>query len=200
MSFSRKSPRLSQHDVVQAAIYCLEKEGEKSLGVNRIARELGIKPPSVYNHVKGNTELYRLVAIEGNRLLGQHFQKHLPQGKNVQEQLFEMAIAFRGFIHQHPHLYLVMTNTVLEQDDPDFVTVQKETIGVFLKVLSPLKLDETEQIHFVRALRAAVHGFSILEVKKQFGMPFEIEESFKYLVDSIIVTLVKKHQHQSIHF
>jgi len=194
MSFSRKSPRLTQDDVVQAAVYCLEKEGEKSLGVNRIARELGIKPPSVYNHVKGNTELYRLVAIEGSRLLGLHFQKNVPKGKNVQEQLFDLAAAFRGFIHEHPHLYLVMTNTVLEQNDPDFAPVQKITIGLFLKVLSPLNLSETEEIHFVRALRAAIHGFCVLEVKHQFGMPYEIADSFKYLIASIVETLIKKHQ------
>lgn len=50
--------------VVEAAIACLEAEGESALGVNRVARALGIKPPSIYKHIDGNAALRRCVALE----------------------------------------------------------------------------------------------------------------------------------------
>lgn len=39
-----KEKSLTQRDVVEAAIACVEAEGEAALGVNRVARELGITP------------------------------------------------------------------------------------------------------------------------------------------------------------
>lgn len=43
--------------VIAAAIACLEQEGESALGVNRVARELNIKPPAIYKHLDGNAGL-----------------------------------------------------------------------------------------------------------------------------------------------
>lgn len=43
-----KENSLTKQDVIAAAIACLEKEGESALGVNRVARELNIKPPAIY--------------------------------------------------------------------------------------------------------------------------------------------------------
>lgn len=57
-----KENSLSQQDVVAAAISCLDKQGETALGVNRVARELGIKPPA-YKHLDGNVGLRRAVAL-----------------------------------------------------------------------------------------------------------------------------------------
>lgn len=58
-----KENSLTQQDVVEAAIVCIEKEGETALGVNRVARELGIKPPAIYKHFNGNAELRKAVAL-----------------------------------------------------------------------------------------------------------------------------------------
>ena len=52
-----KENSLNPQDVIEAAISCLDKEGESALGVNRVARELGIIPPAIYKHLNGNAEL-----------------------------------------------------------------------------------------------------------------------------------------------
>ena len=49
--------------MINAAIACLDREGESALGVNRVARELGIKPPAIYKHLDGNPALKRAVAL-----------------------------------------------------------------------------------------------------------------------------------------
>lgn len=57
-----KENSLTKQDVIAAAIACLEKEGESALGVNRVARELNIKPPAIYKHLEKNAGLRRAVA------------------------------------------------------------------------------------------------------------------------------------------
>ncbi len=58
-----KENSLTKQDVIAAAIACLDQEGESALGVNRVARELNIKPPAIYKHLEGNAGLQRAVAL-----------------------------------------------------------------------------------------------------------------------------------------
>lgn len=58
-----KEKSLTRQDVINARLACLDKEGESALGVNRVAKELGIKPPAIYKHLDGNTGLRRAVAL-----------------------------------------------------------------------------------------------------------------------------------------
>jgi hypothetical protein len=41
-------------------------------------------------------------------------------------------------------------------------------------------------LHAVRGLRSLVHGFATLEVAGGFGMPLDIDESFRRLVELLI--------------
>jgi AcrR family transcriptional regulator len=74
-----KGPTLTQKDIVDAAIAVLQKDGAAALGVNRVARELGIQPPSLYNHVAGNEGLFRLVALAGWQRFLEYAQRDLAQ-------------------------------------------------------------------------------------------------------------------------
>lgn len=56
---------LSTASVVDGAMRVVDSEGPGALGFNRVARELGIKPPSLYNHVADAGDLRRRVAIRG---------------------------------------------------------------------------------------------------------------------------------------
>jgi AcrR family transcriptional regulator len=58
-----KANSLTKQDVIAAAIVCLDREGEAALGVNPVARELGIKPPAIYKHLDGKAGLRRAVAL-----------------------------------------------------------------------------------------------------------------------------------------
>ena len=63
MGRPKKENSLTPQDVIHAAVVCVQKEGLSALGVNRVARELGIKPPAIYKHIDGNASLRKAVAI-----------------------------------------------------------------------------------------------------------------------------------------
>jgi AcrR family transcriptional regulator len=63
MGHPLKENSLTSQDVIKAAIDCLDQEGSSALGVNRVARALGIKPPAIYKHLDGNAGLTRAVAL-----------------------------------------------------------------------------------------------------------------------------------------
>jgi len=44
----------------------------------------------------------------------------------------------------------------------------------------------------VRAVRAALHGFVVLELDGGFGLPDDVDQSFRFLVDALIRSLTAR--------
>ena len=114
-----KEKSLTPQDVVNAAIACLDKEGESAIGVNRVARELGIKPPAIYKHLDGNAALRRAVALA-------IWQQFLALGREKTAGLSEPDAllgadgrATRDFARPHPARYRVMIQFQLQPTDPE---------------------------------------------------------------------------------
>lgn len=172
--------------MVDAAVALVEREGPQALGFNRVAQELGIKPPSLYNHVANYDDLRRAVAIAGwCRLRDDLAIGAVPGAEGVRR----LADAFRAFVHAHPALYQVMATTLIPQAEATFQPVAAEVMALFADVLAPFGSTGEALVHAVRGLRAALHGFVLLELAGQFGMPASVDESFRYLVASLIAGL-----------
>ena len=52
-----KNPLLSRDVILRAALRIVDEHGPDALSTNRIAAELGVKGPSLYNHVAGRGEI-----------------------------------------------------------------------------------------------------------------------------------------------
>lgn len=97
-----KANSLTQQDVIAAAIACLDQEGKSALGVNRVARELGIKLPTIYKNLDGNAGLRRAVALT---IWRNYLTKCRQQTEGIADpqELFRVsAHATRNFARSHP--------------------------------------------------------------------------------------------------
>ncbi|NIR40831.1 MAG: TetR family transcriptional regulator, partial [Actinobacteria bacterium] len=56
---------LTPDRVAEAAAALIDTEGENALTLGRLADELGVKAPSLYNHVEGIGDLRRRIAMRG---------------------------------------------------------------------------------------------------------------------------------------
>lgn len=188
----RKGPAFKQSHVIEAAIQCIEEKGAEVLGVNAVARQMGIKPPSLYNHVKGNQDLQRLVAIEGWRRLGAFVLDGDEAEMEPQEALLRFAQRFREFAHENKALYRVVSTTSLDPEDPDFVPVSAVNLGALHRMLVGMKLPEEDVVHAIRFCRAAIEGFVQLELSGQFRMGVSREDSFRWVLQGVLDAVLAK--------
>src|SRR6202007_1548560 len=61
---------LDTDKVLRAAIELADEEGLERATFARLAARLGVRAPSLYNHVDGRAELLRLITLRGLRGLG----------------------------------------------------------------------------------------------------------------------------------
>ena len=182
----RRGPALSRAQVIDAAIRCIEAEGPEALGVSRVARELDIKPPSLYNHIGKGDDLTRAVIIEGNRRLLAALQTAVAGVVSPTEQLTAIALHTRRWARENRHLYAVMSMLPPDNDHPEFVVILTALLDLFRRPLGQLGLAEDAHLHAIRGLRAAMHGFLLLENSGQFALNTASEDSYRWLVASLL--------------
>jgi AcrR family transcriptional regulator len=179
--------RLDRERVVRAAADLVNAEGAAALTINRLAQELGIQPPSLYNHIDGLADLQRALALFSTRALGERITAAVI-GKSGPAGVMAMAEAYRGYIREFPGLYLASLRASgnLDTPDPELKAAEESAVRVTLALMDAFGLSGADAIHAVRGLRSAVHGFATLEAAGGFGIPLDLDESFRRLIGIVI--------------
>ena len=193
------SPRsnLTKETVVQAAAELLNSEGPDSLSLNHLAEKLGIRTPSLYNHVDGLPGLMRELSLLNARNLAERLSD-AAIGQSGPGLVMSVMQAFRSYIKEFTGLYLstLRVSGMQEDADPRLQQEEARSVKVGMAVMASFGLQGEAAIHAVRAFRSMVHGFATLEVYGGFGMPLDLDESFARLVDLFIAGLQKQSEEQ----
>jgi len=184
---------LSRDVVVEAAAAIADEEGLEALSLSTLASKLGIRTPSLYNHVAGLEALRRELALLGLRELGRRIGR-AAIGKTTDEAIFAIAHAYRDFVKERPGLYAatVRSSRLSYPDDPDFEAAEREAFEAVLAVLASYGLRGEDAVHAARGLRSVAHGFATLEVAGGFGIPLDLDESFDRLLRAFVAGLRKR--------
>lgn len=184
--------RLDRGAVLQAAADLADAEGLEQLTLARLAERLGIRTPSLYNHVASLAGLRRDLALRGVGELNTRLTRAV-MGKAADEAVAALAQAYRSFAKAHPALYAASVRAP-DADDQEWQRAAQEVVEVVAAVLALYGFRGDAAIHAIRGLRSALHGFVTLETSGGFGIPLDLDESFRRLVQIIIRGL---HQRQS---
>jgi AcrR family transcriptional regulator len=173
--------------VVGAAAALADAEGLDRLTLARLADRLGIRPPSLYAHIGGLADLRRRLADRGARELGTALRS-AAMGRARGEALVAIADAYRAYALAHPGSYAALQLAPEVRDSE----AARELVEVVVAVLRGYGLDGDDAVHAVRVIRAALHGFVMLETGAGFGMPLDLDESYARLVATLDRGLVAR--------
>ena len=176
---------ITLEDVVEAAAAIADRDGLEAATLTAVAGELGIKTPSLYNHLEGLSGLRRLLAIHGSKLLLKTFEEAIGDLEGT-EALRSIARADREFARDHRGLYDSFLPAPKPDEDTELYEAMAEPVFLVAHVLLDMGIPQSEAIHLIRALRALLHGFLDLEAREGFGMPVGIDASFDVAVELII--------------
>jgi AcrR family transcriptional regulator len=173
--------------VVQTAANLADEMGIEGVNLSVLAEKLGVRTPTLYHYVSGLAGLQRAVALHGLELLRDRLGE-VAMGRSGDEAVLAAMTAYRNFVKAHPGVYMA-TVRAAPQDDAEWQMRSQQVLDVVLRVLSAYKLDDEEALHAVRLLRSVLHGFTSLEQDGGFGIPLEIEETFKRLQQMFLTYL-----------
>lgn len=172
--------------MVEAAVGIVQQEGVDALGISSVARALGIRPASMYNHIESGEALMRAVSDEGNRRILEALKSAVHGVVEPREQLRRLAHGARDWALGNAGLYRVMARVEPDGSDANIPAGARELLGLFDRPLGELGVAQDQRVHGIRTLRASIHGFVLLETSGQFQFSDDVQESFRWSVENSI--------------
>lgn len=173
--------KISKDVIVRGATALIEEEGYTNFTLHELAFRLGVKPSSLYNHMRSMEDLKAAIskcAIEKMKVSVQNAK----EGKNGKESIIATAIALRTFAHKNRELY----KTVFSFENPEGSMELADLIDADSAFFT---LTHDESVHFARAFCSSVFGFIMLENAGYFPHTAATDTSFIAMIALLISSL-----------
>lgn len=177
--------------ILNAAADLAEEKGLENVSLLQVSEKLGIKSPSLYNHLSGLKELSSGIAkLAISRL--EDTIRSAAVGRSKKDALMAVALAYRKYAKENPELYKAILRFP-DYKDSRIKEAGHAVVRILYQVMEPYHYSKEETIHFVRGFRSVLHGFVSLEEAGFFqSAEADVDESFKLLVLRLISTLTEK--------
>jgi AcrR family transcriptional regulator len=175
---------LSGETVTEAAAAIVDRDGVEALSMSRLARQLGVRPPSLYNHVDGLEALVRRVGLAALADLAEPCREAL-MNRTGREAVHAFALAYRRWALAHPGTYPL--TQVARPGDTEWEAAGRRLLDPLRTLLGGDSDDPEEWVHAARALRSAVHGFVTLELMGGFGLEVSTDASFSRMIEAVSI-------------
>jgi AcrR family transcriptional regulator len=144
----------------RSAMAIADERGLDAVTMTSVATHLGVRPPSLYGHVKDRTALLDRLSVYALARLADDLAAALA-GRSGREALAAFADAHRRFALRSPGLWLALQRPL----PPEIVAVSegRRISQLAAATLRAYPVPDGDMVHAIRFLGATVNGFLALE-------------------------------------
>lgn len=135
----------------------LENVGIDRFSLRELSRRLGIKPASLYNHIRGIEEIYKYLSKRASDGMKNTLLEAM-KDKPADEAFVAGAFAYRRFAEQNHELYLVLIRARSSKDE-ETIKLGFESFAPIRELIKSYGIPKEKFLHFIRSFRAFLHGF-----------------------------------------
>jgi AcrR family transcriptional regulator len=170
--------------VTEAGAALADEVGLDQVSMGMLAERLGVRTPSLYKHVENLADLTHRIGVLAMVELGDAIGE-ATQGRAGRDALVAAAQAMRTFVKEHPGRYAAGNVARPTGPDDPLDPAAARVLASLSAVLHGYALGPDEEIHALRTIRSALHGFATLEVSGGFRIDTDVDASFTWMVELI---------------
>lgn len=169
--------------VVAAAADLADRDGYDQVTISAVARDLGVRPASLYGHVRDiaalRSGIHRLALDE----LGEAVVAEVA-GRSGREALAGLAAAHRDYATRRPGAWAALQRPA---DDETAASPEAARVASLIAaVIRGYRLPESDTVHAVRLVGATITGFVALTDARSFAHRSEsVDASWRHAVDAL---------------
>ncbi|WP_250007647.1 TetR/AcrR family transcriptional regulator [Actinoplanes sp. M2I2] len=175
--------RLTPLSVTEAGAALIDEIGFENLSMGLLAERLGVKTPALYKHITSQADLVHRIAVRAMAQFADAIRDAI-QGRAGSDALAAGAQAMRTYVLEHPGQYAAAdaaSSRPTGPDDPIIPAVER-VVASWAAMLRGYHLDSGQEIHALRMLRSALHGFSTQEAAGGFQIDASVDDSFTWMI------------------
>jgi AcrR family transcriptional regulator len=186
MATRQTRPRLDRAQVLVAAEAIVDEHGWDELTMARLAAALGIKVPSLYNHVPNLDAVRGELQVRTMEMLAAELQR-AAMGRTGRDGLVELATVHRAFARRHPGRYEGATRAPIDRE-----AFSRASVGANAALLAVMRTEGRQgQDALVAELAvfASFHGFVLLESSGLLDGTVDMDQLFERVVDAATASM-----------
>ena len=175
---------LSKEEIIEKAAELANEKGLQYLTVTTLSDYLGIKKPSLYNHVKTIDDVHRKLMIYGWKKVSEEVVAGI-DSDDPKENIANFGRAFHKFALENPGIFEAMLwyNKYL---DESLLEATEGLYSFFFRQTDSMGIERDVANHLLRTYRAFLEGFVMLQIHNSFGNPISIDESLEISMNVLI--------------
>lgn len=175
--------RLDREQVLAAAEALVDRDGWRALTMTALAGELGVKVPSLYNHVPNLEALRGELQNRTLRDIGRLLDRKA-MGRTGDAAMRALALEFRRFALEHPGRYdLAMQAPV---DLEAFAAASVDAGAALHAVIRSYGIADPD-LELQLSAFASLHGVLVLEHAGYFPPGIDSERIYEHVLDTLLV-------------
>ncbi|MFH0071168.1 TetR/AcrR family transcriptional regulator [Peribacillus sp. NPDC056705] len=187
-------PGIDRLHLLQTAAELADESGFHTITLAALAGRLGVRSPSLYNHIDGLPGLHQALTLCGLQVLQQQLLNVLA-GRSGEDALRQACLTYVHFARTRPGLYEAALQPILPEQR-EIQQVGDQIVELLLQVLAPFSLERAEALHTVRMLRSLCHGFASLERAGQFALDLDRNASLEFMI-TVFIDGLNLHEERS---
>jgi AcrR family transcriptional regulator len=168
--------------VLQEGLRLLDEEGIAAVSLATLAARLGVKRPSLYNHVSSMEALREGLLALVLEDVAQAAEKALSRSSRA--GFMEVTQALRSYVVRYPRRIDLLLLSA-EGGGPELRHAAERLYSLVMNVLADYGLTGARAVHAVRTLRALWLGFSLIDTQGGYAMDVPVEESFRFAMEAM---------------
>jgi AcrR family transcriptional regulator len=182
--------RTSREAIIGAACAILEEDGLAAVTMVTVARRVGVRPPSLYKHVRDRSALVAaLVALAADELGAGLAEAGAASGRApgpdpAAERVAAIADAYRDYARRSPRTASLLFTDLGPATGP-MVAVSARAATPVVEAAAALVGPEGA-LPAARVLTAFVHGFTSMEMAGAFRLGGDVDEAFRLGVKTLV--------------
>jgi AcrR family transcriptional regulator len=179
--------RTSRAQIVAVARTLLEEEGLESVTMAMVAERVGVRPPSLYKHVRDRAALLDAVAADAAGELGRVLSVAADGESDPEARVAALAHAYRAFAHRAPRAASILF-TDLGPGTGAPLEVAAEAARPVVEAAAAL-VGPVEALAAARVLTSFAYGFTSMEGAGAFRLGGSVDDAFRLGVDTLVAGL-----------
>jgi AcrR family transcriptional regulator len=171
-------PSTRRSQIVEAARHLLEEQGPEALSMRNVAAAVGIRAPSLYEHVTDKRALESAIIAAGLEEQGVALAAAVAALDGGGDPLMAIAMAWRRWALSHPHVYRLIYVRDLDREDPAVASAE-QAAG------APLRALTGGDLAAARVIWAFAHGMVQLELSDRFPPNTDVDTLWRRGLDAL---------------
>lgn len=184
--------RVNKAAVIGTACEIADEKGLNNVSLKAVAEKLGIKTPSLYNHIESLEELLREAAHKGMREMNAELLKSAV-GKSGASAMREIALGYQRYMLWHPGVYETIQWAVWNGNEQT-AAIFAEYTDMLRAVIASLGFEEQATDELIRLFAGFLHGYNTMRLGFAKKEPEAAKKELCDAVDTLILGAEAKYR------